>query len=526
MPSPELAIRELQQVTDAALAILTLDELLRELLDRIAAILGTDTAAFLLLDEVAGDLVAQAAKGIEEEVEHGVRIPVGRGFAGRIAAERRPVAIEDVDHADILNPILREKGIRSLLGVPLLVEGRVIGVLHVGVLSPRHFSDQERDLLQLAADRAAIAIEHSRLHAQRNIVEALQRAMLPSALPMIPGMLLTARYLPAAVDACVGGDWYDVFELGRGRIALVIGDVVGRGVEAGTLMAQVRTALRAYALEGHQPAAVIDLLNRLFGAERPVKLTTLAYLVLDPEAGELTLVSAGHLPPIVVDPDGRARLLDVEGDPPVGAFRSAAFVERRVPIEPGSSVVLVTDGAAEVRGEPLDLGLERLRVLCERERDPRALCDLIVRGEASAGPSDDDVAVLVAQIQPLPERLSTRWPANADALGGLRHLLRRWLAGHGAGPDETYDITVAVQEAAANAVEHAYAPGMAAFSVDAENREGLVVVTVTDRGNWRDARGENRGRGLPLMRGLMESVDVEPADGGTSVVLRRTLAGS
>ena len=526
MPSPEVAIRELQQVTDAALATLTLDELLRELLDRIAAILGTDTAAFLLLDEVAGDLVAQAAKGIEEEVEAGVRIPVGRGFAGRIAAERRPVAIEDVDHADILNPILREKGIRSLLGVPLLVEGRVIGVLHVGSLTARHFSDQERGLLQLAADRAAIAIEHSRLHAQRHIVEAMQRAMLPSALPMIPGILLTARYLPAAVDARVGGDWYDVFELGRGQIALVIGDVVGRGVEAGALMAQVRTALRAYALEGHPPAAVVDLLNRLFGAVRPVKLTTLAYLVLDPEAGELALVSAGHLPPIIVDPEGRARLLEVEGDPPVGAFRSAAFVERRVPIEPGSSVVLVTDGAAEVRGEPLDVGLERLRVLCERERDPRALCDLIVRGEASAGPSDDDVAVLVAQIQPLPERLSTRWPADADALGGLRHLLRRWLAGHGAGPNETYDITVAVQEAAANAVEHAYAPGMAAFSVDAEHRDGQVVVTVTDRGNWRDARGENRGRGLPLMRGLMESVDVEPADGGTSVVLRRTLAGS
>jgi serine phosphatase RsbU (regulator of sigma subunit)/anti-sigma regulatory factor (Ser/Thr protein kinase) len=526
MPSPELAIRELQQVTDAALATLTLDELLKELLDRIAAILGTDTAAFLLLDEVAGDLVAQAAKGIEEEVEAGVRIPVGRGFAGRIAAERRPVTIEDVDHADILNPILREKGIRSLLGVPLLVEGRVIGVLHVGSLSPRHFSEQERGLLQLAADRAAIAIEHSRLHAQRHIVEALQRAMLPSALPMVPGILLTARYLPAADDDLVGGDWYDVFELGRGRIALVIGDVVGRGVEAGALMAQVRTALRAYALEGHEPAVVVDLLNRLFAAVRPVKLTTLAYLVLDPEAGELTLVSAGHLPPIIVDPDGRARLLDVEGDPPVGAFRSAAFVERQVTIEPGSSVVLVTDGAAEVRGEPLDLGLERLRVLCEQERDPRALCDLIVGGEASGGPSDDDVAVLVAQILPLPERLSTRWPADADALGGLRHLLRRWLAGHGAGPNETYDITVAVQEAAANAVEHAYAPGMAAFSVDVEHREGQVVVTVTDRGNWRDARGQNRGRGLPLMRGLMESVDVEPADGGTSVVMRRTLGGT
>ena len=523
LPSPEEAIRELKQITDAALGSLSMDELLSVLLDRIAEILSSDTAAFLLLDEVSNELVAQAAKGIEEEVEQGVRIPVGRGFAGKIAAQLRPVAIEDVDHADILNPILREKGIRSLLGVPLLVEGRIIGVLHVGSLVRRHFDERETDLLQLAADRAAIAIEHARLHAQRDIVEAMQRAMLPAALPLIPGIMFTATYRPAAVDARVGGDWYDVFELGFGRIALVIGDVVGRGVEAGALMAQVRTALRAYALEGHPPGMVVELLNRLFAAERPTKLTTLAYLVLDPEAGEITLVSAGHLPPIVVGADGVGRLLDVEGDPPVGAFRAARYHERKVPLEPGSRLVLVTDGAAEVRGEPLDAGLERLRVLSETETDGRALCSKIAHGAASGGPSDDDVAVLVAHMQPLPERLSTRWPADADALGGLRHLLRRWLAGYGANKNEIYDITVAVQEAAANAVEHAYAPGTAAFSVEAEHLDGAITVTVTDRGRWREARGQHRGRGFPLMRGLMESVDVRPETGGTSVVLRRTL---
>jgi anti-sigma regulatory factor (Ser/Thr protein kinase) len=271
---------------------------------------------------------------------------------------------------------------------------------------------------------------------------------------------------------------------------------------------------------------VIELLNRMFAAMRPTKLTTLAYLVLDPEIGELTAVSAGHLPPIVVDPQGRAALLEISGDPPVGAFRGAAYTEQRLPIAPGSRVVLVTDGAAEVRGEPLDDGLERLRELCEREANPRTLCGAIAAGAASRGPSDDDVAVLVAQIQPLPDRLSTRWPAEADALGGLRHLLRRWLTGHGASPDETYDITTAVQEAAANAVEHAYAPGMAAFSVDAEHSKGAITVIVSDRGSWRAARGRNRGRGLPLMQGLMESVEIEPTAEGTSVVLRRTLGAA
>jgi len=207
LPSPEEALRELQQISDAALASLSMDELLRELLERIAAILGTDTAAFLLLDEVSGELVAQAAKGIEEEVEQGVRIPVGRGFAGRIAAERRAVRIEDVDHADILNPILREKGIRSLLGVPLLVEGQVIGVLHVGTLTPRVFVEADSELLQLAADRAATAIERARLFHQRGVVEVLQRSLVPEKLPTVPGLALAARYIPAVRRGGIGGSW-------------------------------------------------------------------------------------------------------------------------------------------------------------------------------------------------------------------------------------------------------------------------------------------------------------------------------
>ena len=162
-------LRRLQLVTDAALAHLRLDDLLAALLERTQALLEVDTVAILLLDPERGELVARAAVGIEEEVEQGVRIPLGAGFAGRIAAERRPLFLPDDDHADVLNPLLRATGIKSLLGVPLLVHGDVLGVLHVGNLAPRDFTLDETELLQLVAERAALAIEKARLH--RELVE-------------------------------------------------------------------------------------------------------------------------------------------------------------------------------------------------------------------------------------------------------------------------------------------------------------------------------------------------------------------
>jgi signal transduction histidine kinase len=171
-------VRRLQAVTDAALAHLQLDELLGALLERTREILEVDTCAILLLDEETNELVARAALGIEEEVEQGVRIPVGGGFAGRIAAEKRPVILDNVDHERVLNPILREKGVKSMLGVPLVVEGAVQGVLHVGSLVPRTFHEEEVELLQLVADRAALAIEHARLfeaeRAARERIEHVQ----------------------------------------------------------------------------------------------------------------------------------------------------------------------------------------------------------------------------------------------------------------------------------------------------------------------------------------------------------------
>jgi signal transduction histidine kinase len=161
----EEQLERIQSIADAALAHLELEDLLDELLLRIRDALETDTAAILLLDEATNELVARAAAGLEESVAAGTRVPVGRGFAGRVAAERRIVALDDVPSADIVNPILREKGLKSLLGAPLVVGGSVLGIVHVGTLQPRQFTDDDAELLQLAADRAALAIDHGRAYA-------------------------------------------------------------------------------------------------------------------------------------------------------------------------------------------------------------------------------------------------------------------------------------------------------------------------------------------------------------------------
>jgi len=196
-------VRRLQSVTDAALAHLRLDELLDALLERTRQILEVDTCAILLLDEDTNELVARAALGLEEEVEQGVRVPVGGGFAGRIAAEKRPVILDDVDHAHVLNPILREKGIKSMLGVPLVVEGEVRGVFHVGSLHYRAFDEDEVELLQLVADRAALAIEHARLfeaeRAARERIEHVQ-AVTDAALAHLEVSELLRVLLPRIRD--------------------------------------------------------------------------------------------------------------------------------------------------------------------------------------------------------------------------------------------------------------------------------------------------------------------------------------
>jgi signal transduction histidine kinase len=230
-------LERLQALTDTALAHLELTELLDALLVRARELLSADTCAVLLLDGESNELVARAAVGIEEEVEAGVRIPVGRGFAGRVAAEKQPVVLDDVDHADVLNPILRQKGIKSLLGVPLLVAGEVLGVLHVGTLTPRRFNEADVELLQLAADRSAVAIEHARLfEAERLARQRLEhlQAVTDAALAHLELEELLSVLLPR-IRAILSADTCAVLLLDEESNELVARAAVGieEEVEAG-----------------------------------------------------------------------------------------------------------------------------------------------------------------------------------------------------------------------------------------------------------------------------------------------------
>lgn len=518
----------LLDITDSPLGYMSLEEMLSELLERIRSSLDVDTAAVLLLDEDRGVLLARAALGLEEEVRQGVQVPLARGFAGRVAAEARPIIIEDLDHADVVNPILRQRGIRSMLGVPVHVEGRVIGVMHIGTLSQRHFDEDDVTLLQLAADRAALAIDTARISEQRAVTEIMQRTLLPDALPQIPGMRFSAKYLPAGSGCKVGGDWYDVFQLARGRMAFVIGDVVGRGVLAASVMSEIRIALRAYLVQGQGLSRVVSLLNELLVSMGRNRSATLSILQLDPEMEELEVLTAGHLPPLLVDPTGRAILLEQPHGLPVGVSPGQEYHACRYPFPTGSSILLYTDGLIERRGESIDEGFERLKTVARATalRNDASFADRVYRALLDETPLEDDVALLAIESLPLEDALELNLHARPDVLGGLRSTLGRWLTVAGAGESELFDITLSTSEAATNAIEHAYGAKEATFTVRCEHDGEEVTVIVRDRGRWRTLRPHGGGRGLEIMRSLMDSATVDTNEDGTVVTMTKKLSRS
>jgi anti-sigma regulatory factor (Ser/Thr protein kinase)/putative methionine-R-sulfoxide reductase with GAF domain len=519
---PSVQVRSLHRLSDPALSELGLDEFLDELLVRVHDALAVDTVAILLLDRESQELVARAAKGIEEEVERGVRIPIGKGFAGRIASEREAIFIADVDHADILNPILREKGISSLLGVPLIVEGDLIGVLHVGSLTPRAFGERDLAVLQVAAARAAPGIERARLFSahehEHDIAIALQRSLLPKGLTSVAGVTAAARYLPASDE--VGGDWYDIFALERGRVGVAIGDVVGHGVGAAALMGQLRTALHAYALEGHGPGRTLELVDRFVQALPGFAMATAAYAVIDPGSRVFRVASAGHLPPLLFGGE-LDRIVEFPSSAPLGAFPYGSCPEHELILATGETVVLYTDGLVERPRTPLMTSIAQLLEDIRPASSPEDACQLAFERMVPLDAVRDDAAMIAIWIDEVPSELSMRLPAEPQVLAGARTAMRRWLRHHDVGDLTAADITLAVGEACTNAIEHAYSPGAAEFTLEASTDDGVVTIAVRDRGGWRAPRGLDRGRGLTIMRAVMDEVQINRNAGGTEIIMHR-----
>jgi GAF domain-containing protein/anti-sigma regulatory factor (Ser/Thr protein kinase) len=294
---------------------------------------------------------------------------------------------------------LRRLGLGSALVVPLRVVGRVIGVLTLTSDQPDRWSDADVAFVDDLAQRMATAVDNAvRYREQRDNALMLQRSLLPSALPHLPGLRVAHRYLPGTAGAEVGGDWYDIVPLAGGRVGLVIGDVMGRGIAAAAVMGQLRATVRACALVEPSPAAVLALVDAAMSSLGQTSLTTCLYGVFDPATRRLRLASAGHLPPLVVHRDGGAEYLELDPAPPLGVGAEApAELEVELPDE--AVLVLFTDGLVEGRGEPVEAGMHALRAAVSGERgsgdDVEALCDDVLRVTGRDGRHDDDSALLV-----------------------------------------------------------------------------------------------------------------------------------
>jgi PAS domain S-box-containing protein len=427
---------------------------------------------------------------------------IERNLAAALAMRRRELP-------DIEYRIVRTDGeLRALLGrARLFLDDAGSPVRMVGVV-------------QDVTER----VEYDRQH---RIAETLQRALLPQDLPSVEGLAFAARYLPAEVGFKAGGDWYDVIPLANGDVGLVIGDVAGHGLEAASVMGQLRMAVRAYALEGHRPADIVAHADAVLRIVAPQELATIVYAEVDPASGRVGLVSAGHPPPIVIGADG-ARYLEPPRQPPIGVARTSTYGELVVELDPGTTIVLYTDGLIDRRDIALDEGMEQLLTAAgsDRGRPVETVCRELIKALVP-NEATDDIALLAMERLPVRADLFRfTMPAEPAELARMRRALAAWLRGVGVGPAEVNDLVLASAEACSNAIRHAYGPSAGTVEVEAYRDDGAIELVVRDFGRWRQRRGPGGGRGLALIEALTPSMHIERGESGTVVTMRRTIRGS
>jgi hypothetical protein len=390
-------VRRLESIMLAGLTRPDLEGVLQALLEIARDVFGCDDAAVLLRHQDRRHLYVAAAIGIEEGAATAMQVPIGRGFAGRIAASGNARTIADVADSDVYSSYLRQRG-GSLAGVPLVLDGAVIGVLHVSARQAGRFTGEDLALLERVGERAALAIGHAQLRdRERAVAETLQRSMLPEELPVVPGIALAARYLSRAEGIHVGGDFYDAFVLGGVELGLSIGDVAGKGLQAASSMGRLRNAMRAYAFEGVGPAELLSRLDRLMADEEG--MATAQHFAMDPVTGRVRHSNAGHPPALRLSAAGDPEWVEGALAPPLGTSWTPR-VDADLVLAPGDRLLLFTDGLVERRDAVLDDGLSALAEAASSAPagDLEALCDHVLGClSGAAGGFEDDVAMLACE---------------------------------------------------------------------------------------------------------------------------------
>lgn len=423
-------------------------------------------------------------------------------------------------HRPPLTPVTEGTGAGVLLEHP---DGPLAVWIDLGEHRP--FTAEDQVLLSLLAGRLAQGLVRAhQIDQQRETAIALQRAILgPARLP--DGFAV--RYEPATRPLEVGGDWYDTVALSDGRIGIVVGDCVGRGLEAASVMGQLRSACRALLLQEPSPSRALMALDQ-FAASVPGALCTTVFCgVFDPGTGELTYSTAGHPPGILAHADGSVRLLEEGRSLPLAVRPGGRRPEARCTLPARSTLLLYTDGLVERRRRSLGAGIEEAGRAVQEGRDLPVddLATEVMTRLAPEGGYDDDVALLLYRH---PAPFDVTFPAEASQLAPVRNALRAWLAHCDLTRFEVQNVLVAAGEACANAIEHGHrhAPGEA-VRLSVEAFADRLRLTVADSGRWKVPRPEphaNRGRGVALMRAMMEQVTIAPGPHGTTVDMQMRIA--
>jgi PAS domain S-box-containing protein len=525
----ERAVR-MQRITAALSEALTTADVINVMDEQAPALLDADGEWMLALVDDDALEVVRVDDRMSALLPLGARIPLGADVPMSHAVNTKEPMYLTIDDVEARYPDRTERfrlfDREAWVLLPLVASGQAVGIWMLAFATAREFSADERAFMASVAGQCAQTLERARLFEQeRTIAETLQRSLLPERLPDTPGVAAAARYEAGGPGVEVGGDWYDVIPLPDGRVAVVIGDVVGHGIRAATVMGQLRSAVRAYALEGHEPATVLANCNRVVSALGLDHMATALYAIVDPATGEIRHASAGHPPALVAGPSG-SRFLEGGRGLPLGVSPHAFFTEGRAVLEPDAALIGFTDGLVEVRGQPISKGLDRLAAAAADAAvssggDLEVLCDTIL-ARLHRPQHDDDTAVvalrLVSERSPV---FSLVMPADFEELAPLRRRLAAWLTGSGVSDDDREWIVLSACEAATNAIEHGYGPVDANVDIRGHFEDDQVCISVRDQGSWREPRGIDRGRGLMLIEALMDRTQVRRTDHGTEVTMWR-----